>query len=786
MSAPFGRSVFEDGVEPVNPAIAAYLGKIALAYRAPPKRRVLHIDYETYSEVDLRKAGASRYARDPSTEILMLAYGWSDDEIKQWVPKPGLRGQALIDSMPADLREAFMDPSVTLAAWNAPFEMAITEHVLGLETPIERWMDVMVLAYSLSLPGSLEKCGEVIGLGEEKKKLARGKLLVRKFCQPRKPTKNKPHTRCTPETDPDDWDEFLDYNRQDVVAEIAIYRKLRRYQMPDHEWKLWHLDQKINNAGIPINLNAVRAAVALTQATTRKDLAEMKRLTGLANPNSNVQILPWLREHGYPYLDLKKGHIERAAKAVREEIAQAEAQAEAFPEPLRTYLRERFTQGKPLLLRVLELRARVSKTSVKKYPALLAATDEDGNLRGCHQFAGAGRTWRWSGRRFQPQNLAKPSKAMEKFIVAMAPTHGENGEKLSSVERAKIGFGILVRDIEHLSVKEFWAKYEHPDNPEINTMEALVAAVRPMVQAPGDQVLVDADLSAIENVVLGWLADDEKILRVFRLGLDPYIDFAVDMFRLPYEKIAAEVEAGDKTKRTTAKPGVLGCGYMLGAGHAKENHQTGEIEGTGLLGYAWGMGVDLTPEMSKLSVDTFRAKFRKVKAFWYELDDACRKVIKTGQPQTVRYLRIDMKGPFMRIRLPSGRYLHYLRPRLERRKMPWKDADGRPVYKDQITYENNENNVWKRVTTHPGKLTENVTQAVARDILAHGMTLADERGMEIRLHVHDQAVALAASARAGVRALASMIECLTTLPWWANDKMPLKAAGLTTPIFIKD
>lgn len=1039
MSAPFGPTVFADA-EPVNPAISAYLGKVALAAAAPPKRRVLHIDYETYSTVDLRKAGASRYARDPSTRILMLAYGWDEKNIRQWVPDPSLRGRALIDSMPADLRLAFLDPSVTLAAWNAPFEMAITEHTLGLDIPISRWMDVMVLAYSLSLPGKLEKCGEVIGLSEERRKMARGKLLVRKFCQPRKPTKNKPWMVSTSETDPEEWQEFLDYNRRDVVAEIAIYKRLRKYQMPDHEWALWHLDQKINNAGIPINLRAVRAAVRLTAATTRKDLREMQALTGLANPNSGPQLLPWLREHGYVYLDLKKGHIERAAKAVRQEIAEIEAGTEGWPAWMRRYALGTL----PKLLRVLELRARVAKTSVKKYPALLDATDEDGNLRGCHQFAGAGRTWRWSGRRFQPQNLAKPSKAMEKFVVSMAPTHDENGNALSATERAKIGFGILVHDIEHLTVAEFWAKYDHPTNPEINTMEALVAAVRPMVQAAPGHVLVDADLSAIENVVLGWLADDNKILRVFRLGLDPYIDFAVDMFGMPYAQIEAEVEAGDKTKRTTAKPGVLGClrgdtpvlthrgwvrlvevahgdrlwdgvewvphggvafrgrqpvqeiggvwatpdhkflteegwrttcllvsqpmtfesalatangsfsrmpgvagragsgisadaaagssapspgqtssevsapnaqdallrtvaprserqsarrystysqiastllgdgvriprivptsiteagafvcgsqtatsgsitssttsgptaalrstaptttetmrwetcdwrpapsrtqisdtwdvvdagprsrftiltesgpliahncGYMLGAGHAKENPQTGEIEGTGLLGYAWGMGVDLTPEMAALSVETFRAKFKKVKKFWYDLDEACREVIKTGQARTVRYLDIDMKGPFMRIRLPSGRFLHYLRPELQRKKMPWKDANGNAVYKDQITYENLENGAWRRVTTHPGKLTENVTQAVARDILAHGMTLADRAGLALRLHVHDQAVAMM-PVRAGARALETLIRCLTTLPAWANAKMPLKAAGFTSPIFLKD
>lgn len=784
MSAPFGPSQFYDGAEPVSPAITAYLNKIALAASAPPKRRVFHFDYETYSECDLRKTGASVYARHPSTEVLMLAYGWSDDEIKQWVPEPGLRGQALIDSMPDDLREALHDPSVTLAAWNAPFEMAITWHTLGLDIPIYRWMDVMVLAYSLSLPGSLDKCGQVVGLREDRKKSARGKNLIRKFCQPRKPSKFKPWTRCTSETDPDDWEEFLEYNRQDVVAEIALYRKLKKYQMPDNEWALWHLDQKINTAGIPINIRAVKAAVRIARETTAKDLAEMKKLTGLENPNSGPQLLPWLRAHGYQFLDLKKGHIERAAEDVEERVLNP-LELQQVPGPLAAYLRHRLEGQLPLLHRVLQLRLRVSKAGVKKYAALLDATDTDGNLRGCHQFAGAGRTWRWSGRRFQPQNLPKPSKGMEKFILGLAPTHDAAGGKMSSLERAKIGFGILCHDIEHMTTAEFWAKYEHPDKPGVNTMEALTAAIRPMVQAGSGNLLVDADLSAIENVILGWLADDDKILRVFEEGLDPYIDFAVDMFKMSYAEIAAIVDSGDKTMRTTAKPGVLGCGYMLGEGEARENPQTGEIEGTGLLGYAWGMGVDLTPEMSKLSVGTFRAKFHKVKKFWYHLDDAVREVISTGEPRRVRYLRIDMKGPFLRIRLPSGRYLHYLRPKLQRRKMPWKDRNGQPVYKDQITYENNENGRWTRVSTHPGKLTENVTQAVARDILAHGMVLADEAGLAIRMHVHDQAVCLVQEAMADVQ-LATLIRCLTTRPPWANEKMPLRAAGFVTPIFLKD
>jgi len=748
MSFPFGWQHFQpDDAEPVNGVFAAYLGKIALSVQQVPHRPILHLDFETWSECELPKTGASVYARHETTEVLMLAYGWAEGEIKQWLPVLG-------EPMPDDLKAALADPSITLAAWNAPFESNIFEHTLGMDIPVERWLDVMALSYSLSLPGKLSKCGEVVGLGEDQKKMARGTNLVRKFCMPRKPSKYKPWTRCDHTTDPEDWQEFLDYNIRDVEAERAIYKRFKKYQMPDHEWKLWHLDQKINNAGIPINLNAVKAALKLSEFTISRDMAELRKLTGLANPNSNMQILPWLKDHGYNFDDLKKGHVERAAKAAAERVEDAKAAVEMYEGPLADYLRMVLVEPDELLNRVLQLRLRVSKASVKKYPALWAATDLDGNLRGCHQFAGAGRTWRWSGRRFQPQNLPKPDKSLEDRIHE------------------------CVHDIEHLTPEEIWAKYDNP-------MEVLTAGVRPVVQAGPGKLLLDADLSAIENVVLGWLAQDEKILRVFWENLDPYIDFATDMFKLPYDEIAARVKAGDKSMRTTAKPGVLGCGYMLGAGDERENKSTGEIEATGLLGYAWAMHVPLTKEMSKLSVDTFRSKFHRVVEFWYELDDAVRRVIKTGKPERVGYLTIDMKKPFLRIGLPSGRFLHYMRPEIQRRKMPWKGRNGEPVYKPQITYENMENGQWRRVTTHPGKLTENVTQAVARDLLAHGMTLADAEGYDIRMHVHDQIVALEAEDIAEER-LAGLIRCMTTRPPWADEKMPLKADGFTSPIFLKD
>lgn len=685
----------------------------------------LHNDFETYCDESVTDLGASRYARHPSCENLMLGYAFQDDEIKQWVPAEGQR-------MPKDLRDATRDPDVVFFAWNKPFEWSIWKHVEGIEIPHERWRDAMVLAYSLALPGSLEKAGEVVQLPQDQKKHSRGKALIRKFCAPRKPTKTKPWTRAGFHTDPKDWEEFKDYNRADVGAERAIWKRLRAYNMPQHEWELWVLDQIINEAGIPVNMKVVDNAIDVAANVVRKRLQIMADITGLKNPNSTGQLLPWLQDEGYPFDDLKKGHVKRALERVEE-----------------------ISDGDPAVLdykRVLELRQEVSKSSVKKYNALKARTDDDGYLRYVHQFAGAGRTWRWAGRGYQAQNLARPVWYLEKEHQQIA----------------------AVKHLEELDYECIEQLYPKP-------MDVLSTCVRPVVQAPPGFVFLDADLNAIENRVLGLIADCQKILDVFIDGRDPYVDFATYMYDSSYETLWREYKVlGRKDKRTLAKPAVLGCGYMLGKGVEIENAQTGEIEGTGLLGYAWNMGVKMTPEQSEHAVKVWRETYSEVVEFWYALETAAKKCVRTGEPTECGILRFDMKGPFLRMLLPSGRALHYCRPRLEERVMPWGKT------KTQLTYEGlNDKNQWVRIATHPGKLTENADQAIARDLLGHGMVLAYKREIDIRLHVHDQIVAMAPEDQAE-RALQILIDCMETPPRWTGNRLPLKAEGHISHYFIKD
>lgn len=689
----------------------------------------VHIDYETFSEVSLPNVGVGRYSRHPSTEALMAAWSLNDVKQKQWIPAEG-------DALPPDLKEALEDPHVIKWAWNAPFEINITRNVLGIDTPLESWRDTMVLALTCSLPGKLEKAGPVVDLDEDQQKAAKGRRLMKKFSEPRKPTKTKPDTRVYWHQAYSDWLEYLDYNDQDETAERAIYHRLKAYMPPDDEWELWHLDQRINEAGIPINMRMVRNAISIYESTLKAKLDEMSEITGLDNPNSGPQLLPWLQDNGYPFSDLKKGHIARAIERAKEERSVGH------------------NGGPPLdddpYIRTLELRSETSRTSPKKFHALRRAVDpQEWVLRYAFQFAGAARTWRWGGRLFQPQNLPRPIKKLEKKL----PVHAKN--------------------VEILDPESFDLLYDAP-------MDVLASCIRPAAQAPDGYLFIDADLNAIENRVLGWLANCEKILRVFRLGRDPYIDFATYLFHMPYDDLFAEYKAGDSSKRTISKPGVLGCGYMLGPGEERYNHVTGEKEATGLLGYAWNMQVtEFTAEQSKLSVETFRREFEEVKDYWYGIERAAKKCIRSGREVEFGHVRFDRKGPFMRMILPSGRALHYCRPRIEDVRAPWGEI------KPTITYESlNDKKQWVRETTHPGKLTENADQAISRDLLAHGMKLAARRGLDLRIHVHDQLVGLVKEDEAEAK-LKVLIECMEDQPRWAKG-LPLGSNGFISKVFMKD
>jgi DNA polymerase len=712
----------------------------------------LHHDFETYCDLSVVDVGQDVYSRHPSCEVLMCAYAPNDDKVEQWVPAEG-------QPMPADLAEYIADPYAIKFAWNKPFEYAIWKNVLGIEIPHNLWRDPMVIALTCSFPGGLGRVGRILGMPEDLQKDKDGKTLIRIFSLPNKPTKKRPQPRVLWHHERELWQRYKEYNISDVYSERAIYKRLRPYNLPKEEWDLWFIDQEINEAGIPINMAMVDNAQAIYEWVLEDRMREMREITGLENPNSTQQILGWLQARGYPFDDMKKGHVARAYDRTTELLDSGEIDDDP----------DRHEQVE--MHRVLELRMEAARSAPKKYEALRRAADRDaGVIRNCFQFSGAQRTWRWAGRVYQPQNLAKPPKYLEKVVERVAQDlevlDPWSFNQVYTVDRHKSPTGRVV--------------YSSP-------MDALATGVRPVAQAPEGYEFIDCDLNAIENRVLGWIANCPKILRVFELGRDPYVDFATYLFGGEYDALWAEYKGGDSFKRTISKPGVLGCGYQLGAGHIITNHQTGEQEATGLLGYAWNMGVkEFTPEQSKLSVDVFRSTFEEVPDFWYGIEQAAKKCVRTGQPVQFRMYTFDRKGPFLRMRLPSGHFLHYFKPRLEEMETPW------GAMRLTLTYEGlNDKDQWTRLTTHGGKLTENADQATARDLLANGMRIARRRHkIDLRLHVHDQLVGLAPIGRAE-EALEYLKSAMEELPAWGRRgpewvDLPLGSNGFTSKYFMKD
>lgn len=343
----------------------------------------ISIDIETYSDIDLGKCGAYKYASSSAFEILLFGYAVDGGEVK-------VIDLACGEKIPADIIAALSDDSVTKWAFNAMFERVCLSNYLGEWLEPEGWRCTMVWSATLGLPLSLEGVGAVLGL--EKQKLTEGKDLIRYFCVPCKPTKtNGGRTRNLPEHDREKWKRFKAYNLRDVETEMQIQQRLSKFPVPGSIWEEYHLDQEINDRGIGVDMDLVRQAISMDERSKSELSAAMQELTNLENPNSVQQMKQWLADNGLETDTLGK-------KAVAELIKTA-------PEPLKT---------------VLTLRQQLAKSSVKKYTAMENAVCSDGRAHGMFQFYGANRSGRWAGRLIQLQNLPQnhiPDLAQARGLV---------------------------------------------------------------------------------------------------------------------------------------------------------------------------------------------------------------------------------------------------------------------------------------------------------------------------------------------------------------------------------
>lgn len=273
----------------------------------------LWLDWETKSEVDLGDRGIDVYFHDPSTAPLML--GWAVDDDAPTVWQPHVDGPEL----PSPVVDLVTAAGVQKLGWNCAFERLGLRHFFGLESPIDQWLDPSTLARYASIGGSLQQASEFLGLGDEGKD-KRGKALIRLFCQPRKATKKLPAGWNTAETHPKEWDEFVSYCRQDVVAERAVLHRLEGFfSLPEQERRVWELDAKINERGLPVDTLFVSNARHLVDTERERLLSELQALTGLDNCNSNAQLLKWLKSQGYPFSSLGAAKVGAALEVAHGE-----------------------------------------------------------------------------------------------------------------------------------------------------------------------------------------------------------------------------------------------------------------------------------------------------------------------------------------------------------------------------------------------------------------------------------------------------------------------------------
>lgn len=601
---------------------------------------ILGIDLETYSEVDLTKCGVYAYAASPSFEILLFAYAYDNDPV-QIVDLAG--GEQLPEQVISDLS----DDCVTKAAFNALFERTcLSKHLNKYLSPVF-WQCTAVQSAMLGLPLCLDGAAQVLGLKQQK--MREGKELIKYFSVSCRPTKaNGGRTRNLSGHAPEKWELFKAYCIRDVEVERAIRGKLIKYPISKKEQELYVLDQEINDRGVLVDMDLVDQAITCDKLHRRDAYFEAQVLTGLENPNSVAQLKEWLLENGVKAESLSK-------KAVADLVRESDGEVE----------------------RLLNLRLRLAKTSIKKYEAIRRALCPDGRVRGLLQFYGANRTGRWAGRLVQVQNL--PQNHLPDLTLARNLVKQRRFEEL---------------DLLFASVP--------------NLLSELIRTA--FVPRPGHRFIV-ADFSAIEARVIAWLADEDWRMKVFASHGKIYEASASQMFKVPIEEITKGSPLRQKGKISEL---ALGYGGSVGA-----------LTAMGAL----DMGV-AEEELYPL-VMAWRAANPNITRLWWDIDRAALKAVKEKIPHTVGRIKLEYTSGILFITLPSGRRLSYVKPRVELNKF---EREG-------ITYEGiGENKRWSRIDTYGPKLVENIVQATARDLLAEAMLSVGKAGYDIVMHCHDEVV----------------------------------------------
>ncbi len=691
-------------------------------------------DAETYGSARIER-GLDVYLT--GVDPLIWTYCDETSPVECWDIASGAR-------MPNRFQDNMLDERVKKVAHNAQFDRSVSNVGFDWTIPPNQWHCTMAQAYAHGLPGSLEALGPVMGLPADMLKLANGKKLIQLFCVPKK---GKP--RATAQSHPVEWQQFLDYAVGDTAALRELYKRLPTHNYQGEHYDLWVLDQEINERGFYIDQDLCRAAVDICQALKDELNAEVEELTNgiITKATQRERVLHHMvGEYGFMMLDLQADTIKKMLKE----------DATLTPEARR----------------LLEIRLESAMTSQSKYKRALERVGPDGRMRYTLQFSGAGRTGRHAGRGFQPHNMPRPKREAEEILEEIIPW----------ILDGSLPF--MVNDVN----------------------QACADAIRGAIIAePGMELLV-GDWSNIEGVCAAWEAGSEKKLAAFRANYaDP--DNNPDIYVHGYsESLGVSIESVTGKQRQMGKGMELSLTYGGGVGaftsvassYGLDLDELGRVvpgivpaEVYNKADKAWrrafirGEDLELEPDVF-IACDALKQVWRKanpeIVQMWWDVERAVRWAIeRPGSVHHVARCKIWRTPAWLVIQLPSGRRLLYAQPEV-RGTVEIDEETGEPKERKIIRYMAAKNKQWHWDRTYGGKIVENITQAIANDILRASMLRADAEGYPQVLHVHDEQVAEVPVGLYDIKDFLALME--EPLPW--AEGLPLKAAGYAATRYRKD
>lgn len=685
------------------------------------KHKDLFIDIETYSSVDIKSCGSYKYIESPDFEILIIGYAFDDEDTQVIDLAQG-------EEMPDEFAEALFDEDIKKHAHNAVFERNAFKRV-GYDVPIEQWYCTLVKSAYCGLPLGLDQVSKVLDLQD--KKLDTGKALIKYFSCPCKPTKiNGMRTRNYPWDAPEKWEMYKTYNKYDVLSEREIYYRLSKYSIPPFERSLYILDQHINDRGILVDKELAESAIAVNEQYTQMLMDESKSITMLDNPNSVAQLKKWYIANYADLVDatLSMKDIEYLKTANGQFYDKANQSMAA--DAIKMLLKLDAVQDIPELRTVLENRQKLGRSSVKKYYTMMNCAMKDGRVRGTFQFYGANRTGRWAGRLVQLQNLSK--------------NHVENIDLPRE----------LIRKRDWDAVNMIYG----------DVSDILSQLVRTTFIAPKGMLYSVADFSAIEARVVSWLADEEWRMDVFRGDGKIYEAAGARMFNVPIEAITKGSDLRAKAKDAEL---ALGYGGSLGAMKRTSGDKMGMSDA----------------EMMHI-VKLWRASNPSIVELWAEIEACAHEAVRYHRKVvgTPKNLVFDCDDDYFTVQLPSGRKLFYYHPVFKEKNIGKSTRTSKILHYEGL---NQETKQWGLIDIYGGKLTENIVQAIARDLIGYAMKNLESNGFGITMHVHDEAIAEVPDNGDADKWLDKMINIMKQSPDWASD-LPLNAAGFTSPYYQKD